>query len=550
MAKTKRSTKQKKMKRGRRSATGINIGAYSVKIITLMGDDAGQIAAKKVTVVPLERTSGNGFTAVAAANEPVENLYDRQKAALKDAVKQHGKMEGQVVLSCRRDSIMVRYLTLPSGNLEELREMLFFDVERHVPFPIDDLEISFQVIERTSEHESRIMMVCVPKRELEPYVAMFEELNIEVHAIVPDVIGDCTAFARTLSPFETVALVNFGRSAITLSVTRDKQLLFSRSLSTSEEELLEGFPRARGWRDLTGRVTPAGVLNPREREHFSQWVDHLGLEMLRTVSAYMCEDDGRKIDRMIFIGGAGYFPAGPPRGLAPKLKTKLTVENALNGELPPSEKYNGTELTTSIGMALYGLDQTEGKINLLPDAFVQERKRKVKAAYRMNMAMLIFFILTLLGGTGFLAWYERYKDYSNLHSYYLTLQKETAQLEQMRRKVETVENYIDSKNSATNVIRSVLEILPENTYISSITFTKRRTLVINGQVLNDSDYQRLYQSIIELRPPMETEKYFYRVIPKEQITQLDLGNTSLPVTEFGFTCYLNWDDPKDKNKTR
>jgi Tfp pilus assembly PilM family ATPase len=535
--------KGKKLGRGRRLATGIDIGTFSVKIVGLAGDDAGNLNIRKITVVPLELPEPGALD---------YNLLEKQKAALKDAVKQHGKMEGKIVLGCPRDVSMFRYMTLPSSNPNEIREMLFFDVERHVPFPADDLEISYQVLEKTGDHETRIMMVCVPKVELEPYMKMFEELNIEIHAILPDVIGDSVAYSRTIRENETVAFLNFGRSSVNLGVVRGGELLFSRSLAISEDDLLKGFPRAKMWRDLQGRITAAGALNPNEREHFSEWLEFLNTELLRSISAFICEHEGVTVDRMILGGGAGYFPAGPPPSLGMKLKTRITVEPVLNGELPPSKEYQGPELTTPIGLALCGLDKAYDTLNLLPAAFIEEQESAQRSAFRKNVAVLSFMVFLLLGSTSYIWWLENHQDNTAIEDYYTELRSDIVELDRMNTKIQAVSSYLDKKNSCVNVLEDVLGVLSSvpKVYIRNITFSKRRTLEINGQVLSNEDFQTLLTALNGLRPSPTDETYFTNVVPNVRADNLGADTGNMQVWEFGFTCYLRWDDPKDRKKSQ
>ncbi len=524
------STKKKKLGRGRRFATGIDIGNFSVKIVSLAGDDAGQVEIRKVTIVPLSEPGGIEYT---------EKRYERQKEALKEAIKRHHRMEGRIVLGFPRELATIRYMTLPSSNRSELKEMLLYDVERHVPFAAEDLEITFQLIEKLGEHESRVMMICALTREIEPYMEMCNELGIEIDAIDLDVFGDCAAFDRSLNPDETVALVNFGRSSVKLSIMRNHSVLFSRSLHIQEDKLLSGFTGAKSWRDLQGRVTAAGALHPNEREHFAKWVDRLGMELLRSISAFMCESNGMRIDRMILCGGAGFFPAGPPRGLSLRVKTKATIEMPMDGDLPRSDQYRGTELTSGIGLALRGLQSTDNTINLIPDSFIQERKQRQRSAFRKNVIIVIFMIVTLFSGAGYLAWHEKHLQNSQIDAKYLELKKANAKLVTMRKKINTVDHYLDSENSCLNVVKGVLEIMPQHTYIKSLSFTKRKTLEIIGQVYSDTDARRIHASLIELTSP-SGERFFDNVVPRYDSKVLNLGQKNIQVQEFTFNCTLKW----------
>lgn len=531
-------TSRKKLGRGRRASTGIDIGSFSVKIVSLYGDDAGQIDIRKAVVVPLAAPSGPEYP---------EELYQRQKDALKEALKKHGRLEGTVVLGFPRGRVTVRYLTLPSANPDELKEMIYYDVERHVPFSMDELELTFQLLERLGDHESRLMMVCAPRKEIEPYMRMCQELGIDLDRIDLDVMGDAAAYSRSLPAEETVALVNFGRSTVNLSIVRNGLLLFSRSIPVSEARLLQGFPGAKTWRDLQGRVTAAGALHPAEREHFSAWVDNLSMELLRSVSGFLCETPGQKIDRMILFGGAGYFPAGPPRGLNLRIQTKTTIEPAMNGELPSGNDYRGHEISTAAGLALRGLDIRGQTINLLPESSIQERAQKEKSTFRKNLAILVFMMLSLLGGTAYLKWYEQYLEYAALENFYTERFQQAAELKQMQKKLGTVEGYLNTQHSCLNVIQAVLDILPPKTYIQSMTFTKRRTLEIIGQVLSEKDVQVIYDALNGLHPKDDDRKFFTKVTPDSTIKNLDLGGVAnFKVHEFRITCYLWWEEPKKK----
>ncbi|MBN2328056.1 MAG: pilus assembly protein PilM [Candidatus Omnitrophica bacterium] len=530
-----RKRNAKKMGRGKRASTGIDIGTFSVKIVTLYGDEEGLVDVRRATVVPLAKPEGAEYS---------EELLDRQKNALKEAIKKHGKMEGKIILGFPRSKATIRYLNLPSANRTELREMLQYDVERHVPFPLDEIELSFQIVEQLGEHESRIMMVCAPRKELEPYMEICEELKIETARIDLDVLGDAEAYGRSIQEDETVAVCNFGRSSVKLSIIRNKQLLFSRSMPVSEDRLLSGFPGAKSWRDLQGRVTAAGALNPSEREHFSAWVDRLSMELLRSVSAYACENGAPKIDRMILSGGAGFFPAGPPRGLSVRIKTNASIEPALNGELPSGDGIHGCEISTCVGLALRGLRDEKNTLNLLPGEFIEDRRQIQKSAFHKNVFILFFMILILLGGAGYLYWYEKYLQLSQLDSFYSERAVQAAGLNKKKKEIGIVETYLNKEQSCLNVIQDVLKILPQKSYISSLTFSKSKTLEIMGQVETDDDYNQFLTALISLKIQGTEKPLFSNVRNETTLKQLNLGAVNKRVTDFRITCFLWRDEEK------
>ena len=178
------------------------------------------------------------------------------------------------------------------------------------------------------------------------------------------------------------------------------------------------------------------------------------------------------MDRMILGGGAGYFPAGPPPSLGMKLKTRITVEPVLNGELPPSKEYQGPELTTPIGLALCGLDKAYDTLNLLPAAFIEEQESAQRSAFRKNVAVLSFMVFLLLGSTSYIWWLENHQDNTAIEDYYTELRSDIVELDRMNTKIQAVSSYLDKKNSCVNVLEDVLGVLSSvpKVYIRNITF--------------------------------------------------------------------------------
>jgi len=242
-----------------------------------------------------------------------------------------------------------------------------------------------------------------------------------------------------------------------------------------------------------------------------------------------------KLERMILCGGASYFPAGPPRGLSLKVKTNAAVEIPLNGDLPANDQYRGSELAASLGLAIRGLESAGKGLNLLPEEFVQERIQKQKSNFRKNAAIIFFMIFTLLCATGYLKWHEKYSDYRTVQDYYNTLAKDTAKLNQMRSKIKTVEEYLDKDQSCVIVIQDILNLLKDKrVYLNNITFSKRKSLEINGQVLSENDLQAFLI-------PMEKKPYITKINHTTTRKVLDLGAMkNFEVMDFSMSCTLNW----------
>lgn len=542
MARAPRTQKKKKLGRGKRFATGVDIGTYSIIISTVVGDEAGQLDIPKITVVPLAEPE---------LGETQEQRLERQKDGLKEAMKKHGKMPGKIVLGFPRHLATTRYINFPSAKREEIKEMLLFDVERHVPFTVEELEMSYQKLEQLSDHETRLMMVCVPKKEILPYVEMCLDVGLRFDEVDLDILGDSTAYTYDADPTQILGIVNLGRSSVDFVVMQDHKPIFNRSLPVTEKQLLRHFPGTKTWRDLQGRITAAGPVNPNEKKYYEEWMQRLGTELSRCLRAFECEQEGRKLSRIVFCGGAGYFPSGALRGLQKYIHMQPVIETALNGVIPASSEYNGTELSTSIGLGLRGLRSKPDDLNLLPQSYIDHQIHQQKSAFRKNVAIMAFMVITLLCGTVYLNWHLKYEQYSQLQSFYSKLSKEYEEIKKMKGHIDTVETYLDSEHSCTNVLKDVLAVFRDSKcFISKITFNKQESLEITGQVLTEKAVDTIHKELNKMvyEEGEENPKgYFSWVTQSSDSHELNLNTTNLNVRSFTFRCTLWSGEEENRN---
>ncbi len=530
---TRRAAPQKKkLGRRKRFATAIDIGHYSVKIATVAMDEAGTAVVQRATVQPLD---------LAAAAGEKEALYQAQVKALKAAIHSHGRLTGRIVLALPRDSTTIRYITLPSSHRDELKEMLFLDAERHIPFPVDNVEIDFEVLEKLGEHESRIMMISAPRAEIEPLLDICHEAGVNPEAVDVDILGACYAYMTNGKTDETKAIIDFGRESTRLGIVSNNRVLFSRSLSVSESRLLEGFPGAKTWSDLRTRLTAIGTLPPKDRAKVEQWIGDLYVDLMRSVSAFVCEHPGNRVDRIILCGGGPYLPSGPSDSLALRLQTKAVAEVPLDGEIPSDSSYQGPELAVAIGLALRALRKNGEAVNLLPRDIIAEQERKEQRAF-FQSALLLGLLAVLFCGVGlYLKWEEKYTQLKELREQVKAIEPETKDLRFMQAKVDIVDSYLDRDHSCLRVLTTVLQALPDepphNVSLNRIIFKKRDTLTLEGLVRTSDDVTRVGDILLQLAA--EPNKIFRSVSPGKH-TERDTGIDGLKARDFTFECELEY----------
>ncbi len=530
-----------KLGRGKRFSTAIDIGHYSVKIVTIAADESERFQIQNVTVQPID---------LPKRSEKDVDFRQLRIDALKEAVHQHKRLKGQLVLAVPRELTAVRYLKLPSSRYDELKEMIILDAERHIPFPIEDVELDFEILEKISEHESKIMLVSAPRDEIDLLMDICREAGVMPECLDVDILGACRAYQQNGKTDETTAVIDFGRDSTCLGIMSGGKVLFSRSLSIGETRLLAQFPGASTWTDLRTRLAAIGALPPQERERVEKWIGDLYTDLMRSVSSFACEYPGSRVDRIILCGGGGYIPTGPTDSLAVRLKTNANAELPLGGDIPTDPSYHGPELAPAIGIALRNLQSNGRAVNLLPRELVAERARREQRAF-WKSAFFLALIALLCGGAGlYLKWETKYSELTALRERIAELKPEFQELRKKEAKVEIVDSYLDREHSCLKVLSSVFESLPDNppnnVALSRIVFKKGETLTLEGQVRTSDDINKVNSILLTMgpQPAAGKTKLFKNIYPGPRHSR-ELGFDGLRAWDFSFECELEY---KEKEK--
>ena len=99
----------------------------------------------------------------------------------------------RVAVFPRRDAI-VRTLTLPATDPREILDMVRLQAARQTPLGIDDLSVTHEVLEKSADGHSKVMMVIVHRQTLRRYLSGLEEAGLRPTRVVLDSVSCGPAF--------------------------------------------------------------------------------------------------------------------------------------------------------------------------------------------------------------------------------------------------------------------------------------------------------------------------------------------------------------------
>ena len=218
-----------------KSLVGLDIGTDEVKVVELTRTQDG-----------LELT-GFGWGKIPSPEETLDTV--------RSVLRESGIRCRKVATSVSGRSVVVRYITLPQLDADELPETLRLEADKYIPFDRDEVCIDGQQLsspdsEDDSSEEMKSILVAVKKDLLQDHIDQVQELGL-----IPTVV-DVDSFAlgnsfelRTEAGVQeedsprAVALVDIGATKTNIHIVRGSTSCFSREIYLGGRDLTESISR-------------------------------------------------------------------------------------------------------------------------------------------------------------------------------------------------------------------------------------------------------------------------------------------------------------------
>jgi type IV pilus assembly protein PilM len=194
------------------------------------------------------QTSGSSLQVDFADQEEVRNLSDDNRVekyteALKSIKSRNSFSGGQkVMFSLPTSGVIVRHLELPAMTDERLSDVIQYEAESHIPFPLEEVVMDYHVLEKTEE-ETRLVLVVSKEDKLNQYLEVVQNANLR-----PEII-DISAFSlfNLYQYFDggngsengtpPKVLVDVGHQSTDIIIFKDATLYYARSASVAGESI-------------------------------------------------------------------------------------------------------------------------------------------------------------------------------------------------------------------------------------------------------------------------------------------------------------------------
>jgi len=321
-------------------------------------------------------------------------------AAIRDVMKTRGIRPAPLMLALSGQVVFPRFVRLPAVGREKLLQMVQYEVEQNVPFPIDEIVWNHQFIGDDSSGEQCAMIVAAKienVREITDSIAA-AGLEPEIVDVAPMALCNCLRYNYSQLSDCTVLLDIGARSTNLIFIEGDK--IYSRCIPVAGNAITQelaksfqvSFQEAERMKKELGFVSLGGVYASEDdrADRISKVVRNvvtrLHAEISRSVNFYRSQQGGSAPVRMLLTGGSAVLPH-----LDTFFREKLQVEvmhlnpfsNIAVGSRINREKagVDAFVLAETVGLALRRSLACPIEINLMPPEIVKRKSFKKRIPF-------------------------------------------------------------------------------------------------------------------------------------------------------------------------
>ena len=309
--------------RRRESVVGLDVGADAIRAVTLRRTSRGrEVAAIGRERVPLGSIVGGEIVDREAVTEAIRRTLDRC-----------GSRTRRVAAAVAGNAVIVKRVTLPLMDEDDLAGSIRSEAEHHIPFDTSDVSLDYQVLRAGSDADNRasmdVLLVAAKKDKVADCAGVISRAGG-----VP-VVMDVAAFALQnafelgygVDPGRVSMLVNAEAGGLNINIVEGGQTLLTRDVSPGgvaealSSEPVSSFADAGPFEE--GR--PLGEVGPDAADPVAGAVsEHLFLEIDRTLGFFRSATAAGRVNELVVSGGS----AGAP-GFLPALEVRLDVPVSL-----------------------------------------------------------------------------------------------------------------------------------------------------------------------------------------------------------------------------
>src|SRR6266581_1320480 len=335
--------------------------------------------------------------------------------ALREMMDELHIKHGSVNYALAGQSVFSRFVKLPAVEQEKIEQIISFEAQQNVPFPIDEVVWDYQVVGGGLEEQIQVVLVAIKVDLLDEINSGVEETGLHTSIVDVAPMALYNAFRYNYTDLSGCSLlVDIGARTTNLLFV-EPQKIFSRSVPVGgssitvaiAKEFNEPFAAAESRKKRDGFVSLSGAYaEPTDPEVarvsklMRSTMTRLHAEVMRSISHYRAQQQGNTPERVFLCGGTASAPY-MREFFREKLRVPIEFFNPLRNvavahSAPVKELTRSAHLLGElVGLALRSVSACPMELNLRPAIVLRRQELEKRRPFFIMAAAAV--VLALLG---------------------------------------------------------------------------------------------------------------------------------------------------------
>ncbi|UCC39140.1 MAG: type IV pilus assembly protein PilM [Candidatus Aminicenantes bacterium] len=335
---------------------GLDIGSYAIKAVELTAKKKNEFEVESIGYELLPRDAiveGTIMDSEAVAGT-IKMIFDENKISNKS-----------VSISISGTSVIIKKISLPAMESEELAESIIWEAKHNIPYPYEETNVDYTIMKPPADSAEKnldILLVAAKKDKIANYSSVVDQARKSLRAIEVDVFALQNAMEVNypeIAQEKTAAIVNLGANITNLIIIEKGTPQLFRDLSLGGFLFIENMRKELGISfddaEKTLKGLPAQDTAPEQIQAvLTTSVENLLSEIEKTFSFFRAgEQKESKIDQIFLSGGLSSLK-DLPLFFEQRFKIKTELFNPFNSISFNEKKLDSIyfqEMASSFGVA-------------------------------------------------------------------------------------------------------------------------------------------------------------------------------------------------------
>jgi type IV pilus assembly protein PilM len=357
-------------------------------------------------------------------------------------------------------SVFTRFVKLPSVGEEQVEQIVGFEAQQNVPFPIDEVVWDYQLVDQGNSAEVEVVLVAIKSDLLDEINEAVEGGGLKTNIVDVSPMAIYNAYRYNYSDVQDCSLIIDIGARTTNLIFVEPRKVFSRSIPIGgtkiteaiAKDFSESFAAAEQRKRQVGFVSLGGTYQDpddpevaRVSKMIRNTMTRLHAEISRSISFYRSQQHGAAPQRVFLCGGTAALPY-MREFFHEKLQLPVEFFNPLRN-VAVGANLNLDEIGRSahtlgemVGLALRGLLDCPMALNLRPATVVRRHRIAEQRPYLIMTGLCLWLILA-----GFWLYFSRAAKATD--EVVAQLEPQVAQLQAVQNRIKGVEKAIKAQEA-------------------------------------------------------------------------------------------------------